>query len=81
MAMADHKIDLTVTLEPGADAQAAAKQLQAVGLEVSDVFEAISVIQGRAPVAAQRQLSQVPGVIDVAPTPVSDVGPPDADLS
>jgi ribosomal protein S11 len=79
--MADRKIDLTVTLVLGADAAAAAKRLQAAGLEVSDVFDAISVIQGRAPASARRKLSKVPGVTDVAPTPVSGVGPPDAEIS
>lgn len=79
--MATRKIDLTVTLDAGADAAAVAERLAAAGLEVSDVFEAISVVHGRAPAAARGRLAKVAGVSDVSPTLVSDVGPPGADPS
>jgi hypothetical protein len=79
--MAARKIELTVTLEPSADAALAAQHLAAAGLEITDIFDAISVIHGRAPASARKKLAKVPGVSDVSPTLVADVGPPDADVS
>jgi hypothetical protein len=75
------KVDLTVTLRPGSDAAAIAKRLAAAGLEVTDVFEAVSVVHGRAPKSAHARIAKVPGVIDVTPTLSFDVGPGDQNPS
>lgn len=74
------KVDITVTLQPGSDAGEAARRLAAAGLEVTDVFDAIGVVHGRAPVALHARLAQVDGVADVAPTLGVDIGPGDQDL-
>ena len=79
--MPARKIDLTVTLKPQADIASVAKRLAASGLEVSDVFEAINVIHGRAPASVRSKLAKVQGVSDVSPTLGVGVGPPDADPS
>ena len=75
--MPSAKVDFTVTLKPGSDAAAIAKRLAAAGLDVTDVFEAISVVHGRAPESAQARLAKVTGVTDVTPTLGFDIGPGD----
>lgn len=75
------KIDFTVTLKLGSDAAAIAKRLAAAGLEVTDVFDAVSVIHGRAPKSAQARLAKVAGVTDVTSTLGVDIGPGDQDPS
>jgi len=79
--MPSTKVDLTVTLKPGSDAAAIAKRLAAAGLEVTDVFEAVSVVHGRAPKSAQARLAKDAGVTDVTPTLPFDVGPGHQDPS
>ena len=79
--MSSIKIDFTVTLKPGSDAGAIAKRLAAAGLEVTDVFEAISVVHGRAPKSAQARLAKVSGVTDVTPTLGINIGPGGQDPS
>ena len=79
--MTARKIDLTVTLKPQADVASVAKMLTASGLEVSDIFEAINVIHGRATASLQSKLAKVQGVSDVSPTLGVGVGPPGADPS
>ena len=69
------KIDLTITLEPGSDASAIAKRLAAAGLEVTDVFDAISVVHGRGQKSSIARLAKIAGVTDVSPTLGFDVGP------
>jgi hypothetical protein len=73
---AAQKIDLTVTLDPARDTAGIAKALAAAGLEVTDVFEAVSVVHGRGTKALIGKLAAVPGVTDVAPTLGFDIGPP-----
>ena len=75
------KIDLTITLEPGSDAAAVAKRLAAAGLEVTDVFDAISVVHGRGPKSSIARLAKIAGVTDVSPTLGIDIGPGDSPLS
>ena len=79
--MPSTKVDVTVTLKPGSDAGAIAKRLAAAGLEVTDVFEAISVVHGRAPKSAQGRLAKVSGVTNVTSTLGVDIGPGDQDPS
>lgn len=79
--MSRTKVDLTVTLKPGSNAGAIAKRLAAAGLEVPDVFEAISVVRGRAPKSAQARLAKVSGVNYVTSTLGVDMAPGGQDPS
>jgi hypothetical protein len=79
--MSSTKVEFTITLKPGGDADAIAKRLAAAGLEVTDVFEAISVVHGRAPKSAQARLEKVSGVTDVTSTLGVDIGPGGQDPS
>jgi predicted deacylase len=67
----------TVTCEPGAAVAPIAKALRAAGLQVTDVLDAIGVINGHAPADLLPRLQAVPGVADVAPMLGFDIGPGD----
>lgn len=79
--MPSTKVEVTVTLKPGSDAGAVAKQLAAAGLAVTDVLDAIGVVQGHAPKSAHARLAKVSGVADVTPTLGVDIGPGGQDPS
>jgi hypothetical protein len=65
----------TVTCTPGLALGPIAQALRAAGMEVTEVLEFISVINGHAAPALLPQLQAVPGVADVAPTLGFQLGP------
>lgn len=67
----------TVTCTPGAPLAPITRALRAAGLQVTDVLDAISVVNGHAPAQRLAALRAVPGVADVAPTLGFQIGPDD----
>ncbi len=54
------------------------KELEAAGLSIDEVLEAIGVITGSCDEATASKLRQIDGVEDVSPEQRIDVGPPDS---
>lgn len=54
------------------------KDLTKTGFNVGEVFHEIGSIYGDADDGVVEHLRNIPGVSDVSPEPVVDIGPPDA---
>jgi len=64
-----------MTCQPGAALAPITKALRAAGMQVTDVLDAIGVVNGHAPENLPPRLQAVPGVTDVAPTMGFQLGP------
>jgi len=71
----------TVTIAPGTSIHEVAASLRDSGLTITDVFDAIGVINGHASNATLPKLQGVSGVVDVSPNLDINIGPPDAPIS
>ncbi len=67
----------TVTCEPGAALAPITAALRAAGLQVTDVLDAIGVINGHAAETQLPRLRAVAGVADVSPMMGFQLGPDD----
>jgi hypothetical protein len=57
------------------------KDLTKTGFATGEVLDEIGIITGAAPDAIADRLRAIPGVTDVSPEGVIDIGPPDAPVT
>ncbi|MBJ6121643.1 hypothetical protein [Sphingomonas mollis] len=67
-----------VTLAEGDDAAAVASSLETAGFRIDQRLAEIGVITGRSTAEVAERARALPGIVDVAPEDVVDIGPPDA---
>jgi hypothetical protein len=76
-----NKVTIIVTVSPDHPIHDVTKELEAAGLEVDQVMEAISTVTGSADPEATKRLRAVRGVTDVAKDHPVDIGPPGTPIS
>lgn len=75
------KREWVVTASAERPLEAVAADLASAGFEVQHVVTEMGVIAGSASEAVIAAVRMVPGVVDISPGGVLEVGPPDADIS
>jgi len=75
------KREWVITASAERPLEAVAADLAAAGLEVQHVLTDMGIVAGAADEAVVAALRSVPGVLEVSPGGVLEIGPPDTDVS
>ena len=67
-----------VTTSGGRSLKDVASDIEAAGLAIDEVLEAIGIITGSASDSVAEAVRAIPGVADVSPDQPVDIGPPDS---